>query len=270
MVRTSDLENEREQLKKHPELTILLEAVQYCETLQVNRIRYSKLRQISNNRLASLTDGETTNFGGNFQNFISRFEKEYEHEVGLIKRVREGKSKTFVIPNIQKIMNLFRRINLSQLFEEEALINSPIFIEYEDSDLPSEGHNVDSDGKPYWRLIDTVYPPGVYTARYYYKNGHPVFLQPHDPTSPFAKMDPDPFYKRTNYLFQGNKSIKDDKKDSMVFISDQLEIRMNFLDNVPLRLTECTILRLLRLKKHLISQYKGANFRLDLKYTGSS
>ncbi len=222
MVRTSDLENESEQLKKHPELIILMEAVQYCETLQEDRIRYSKLRQLSNDKLAILTNGESTNFGGSFQIFISRFEKKYENEIDLIECVREGKNKTFIIPNIQKITNLFRRMNLSRLFEEEALINNPIFIEYEDSDLPSEGHNVDSDGNPYWRLIDFTYPPGVYTARYYYKNGHPVFLEPCNPASPFAKMDPDPFYKKTNYLFQANKGAVDDEKD-LVLVSDKLE-----------------------------------------------
>jgi hypothetical protein len=226
IVRTGDsAEDDEDELLKHKELIILTQAVEYCETMLTDRIRYRKLRQISNDRLTTLTDGEETDFGGNFEVYLLKFEKEYEHHIGLVKRIRESKKTTFIIPDIPKIIKLFTNFKLHNFFEGEAIIKKPIPIEFDDNYLPSEDREQDLDGNYTGRLVDYIFPPGVYTARYYYRNGHPVFLNQGIPTSPFASIDSDPFYKKTNYLY--HHYLKSEQKEgSLIFVSDKLNIRL--------------------------------------------
>jgi hypothetical protein len=147
VIRTSNLEDDEEELKKHNELIILVEAVKYCETIGVHRIRYSKLKQISNNKLAALTHGEKVDFGGSFEVYLLQFEKKYQYCVGLIERTKEG-GKTYIVPDVKKIAYLFDKLRLNDLFEEERYIRKPILIEYDDNYLPSEGGS--------WTLMDII------------------------------------------------------------------------------------------------------------------
>ena len=171
--------------------------------MDIDRIRYRKLKQISNDRLAALTHGEEVDFGGNFEAYISKFEKKYQHEIELVKRIKDGKKMTFILPNIQRITRMFNKMKLNNLFDEETIIRKPIFMEYDNNYFPplDVTYEKDSDGNYSCRLIDAIFQRGVYTARYYYKNGHPVFLNDVEVDSSSDKSDPDPFYKKTNYLF---------------------------------------------------------------------
>lgn len=230
--------------------------------MHTDRIRYRKLRQVSNDRLVILTDGEETDFGGNFEVFISRFEKEYEHQIALVKRIKEGKKVTFIIPDIPKITKLFTNFKLHNFFEEEAIIKEPISIEYDDNYLPSESGEQDLDG----RLVDYIFPPGVYTARYYYRNGHPLFLNQRIPTSPFASLDPDPFYKKTNYLYRHYLNSAEEKEGSPIFVSDKLNMRLLSSDEKNLKLSERTIQQLLKLEKDIASKHPDISFKVLLEY----
>ncbi|MDP9290539.1 MAG: hypothetical protein M3P08_20410 [Thermoproteota archaeon] len=266
VVRTGDsVEDDEDELKKHKELIILVELVKYCGTIGVDRIRYRKLRRISNDRLAALTGGNETDFGGNFEVYLSNFEKEYHHETELIKRIREGKRITYIVPAVQKIAKLFGKFKLNNLFEEEAIIKKPIPIEYEDNYLPHM-----TDGSDTGRLIDFISPPGVYTARYYYRNGHVIFLN-QDPESFFHEIDTDPFYKITNHLCRPNsKSLPDNKEDSPIFISDKLNIRLLSSSERNLRLSEMIIRQLLKLNENISSEHPERNFKILMEFEGSS
>jgi hypothetical protein len=273
VIRTGDsAEDDEEELKKNKELIILVQAVKYCETEGVDRIRYRKLKQISNDRLAALTRGEEVDFGGNFEVYISKLEKEYEHEIELVKRIRYGKKKTFILPNIQKITNLFKRMRLNNLFDEEAIIKKPIFIEYDDSYWPSVnvGGEQDSDGSYSIRLIDAIFQRGVYTARYYYKNGHPVFLKYCERnSSSFDYGDADPFYKKTNYLYHRDQDYKNSQDRSSVFTSDEWNIQIISSDAENIRLKEENITQLLKLGKCVASGYPTIPFKVILQYEGT-
>jgi hypothetical protein len=276
VIRTGDsAEDDEEELKKNKELIILVQAVKYCETEGVDRIRYRKLKQISNDRLAALTRGEEVDFGGNFEVYISKLEKEYEHEIELVKRIRYGKKKTFILPNIQKITKLFNRMKLNNLFDEEAIIKKPIFIEYDDSFWPSVnvGGEQDSDGNYSIRLIDAILQRGVYTARYYYKNGHPVFLKCSERnSSSFDHGDADPFYKKTNYLYhkdQDYENSPDNIKMASVFTSDEWNIQMISSDEENIKLKEENITQLLKLGNCVASRHPSIPFKIILQYEGT-
>jgi hypothetical protein len=268
VVRPRDpLEDSQEELLKHKELIILFEAVRYCELYGIDRIRYTKLKQISNNRLASLSLGRETDFGGNFKLFIKKFENEYFHHIELINRIRPDKNTSFIVPNIQKIADLFGKVDLNTLFDEEALVNDPLLMEYEDSYTPI--HESDGQPKKEGRIIDLFAPENVYIARYYYKNGHPVFLNPAmaDGTTLYVNaIDSDPFYIRTNYLYEKAKNNnKKSRNNNPILISDPWYISSD--DN--LKLKEDNIQLLLSLGKKIASKDPTRPFKISLEYQGT-
>ena len=221
-----------DELQNHKELIILLESVRYCQIKNVDRLRYSELRRLSNKRLADLTGGTDVDFGGSFEHNICRFEGVYNGFDAVVKRIKDN-GKSFIIPNIEKIGHLFDNLKLGDLFREKALIKDPIFIDYENSYSPADSMDITREG----RLMDLIYPPGVYTARYYYKDGHPIFLrQLNSDESNFGfnkSEDPSPFYQKNNYLYKVANSPKDD----IIFKSNRIELHAS-TTNGMIRLSE--------------------------------
>ena len=213
-------EYNEDELKKHKELIILLESVRYCKTNTTDRIQYAKLKRKSNDKLANLTGGKDTDFGGSFEHYICKFEGEYNGFKGVVERIKD-KGKTFIIPDIGKIGSLFDKFKLKRVLEQNAA--KPIFIEYDDSVSPLFSTFFSTDTPHEGKLMNLIHPPGVYLARYYYKDGHPVFLRqvrPDESGFGFSgHIDPYPFYIKTNYLYK-----KDISKDETVFASDKWNI----------------------------------------------
>jgi hypothetical protein len=245
-------EYDEDELNKHKDLIILLESVKYCKTNSKDTIRYAELKRNSNDKLASLTGGRDLDFGGSFEHYIRKFEGE-----GLVERIKDD-GKTFIIPDIGKIGNLFNKFKLKRVLEQHAA--KPIFIEYDDSFSPP----IQQEGL----LINLIHPPGVCVARYYYKDGHPVFLRQagHDESGlGFSNyIDPYPFYRKSNYLYK-----KDISKDEMVFASDKWNISAS-VPNGYRNLDDESLHRLLKVGKKIASNDLTKPFKLSIEYRGDS
>ena len=245
-------EYDEDELKKQKELIILLESVRYCKTNNKDRIRYAVLKRNSNDKLASLTEGREVDFGGSFEHYIRKFEGE-----GLVERIKVD-SKTFIVPDNGKIGNLFDKFKLKRILEQHGA--KPIFIEYDDSFSPP----IQQEG----RLIDLIHPPGIYLARYYYKDGHPVFLRQVGPDElgfGFSNyLDPYPFYRKTNHLYK-----KDISKNETVFASDKWNISSS-VPNGYRNLDEEDIHRLIKVGKKIASNDLTKPFKLTIEYRGDS
>src|SRR5919107_2918154 len=96
-------------------LIILQEAVKYCKGKNVNKIRYSDLKRLCNDRLSELTAGYQTDFGGSFEKYIVDLESNSEPNKSFLKRYKEKPGKSFIIPDISKIINLLDKRNLNNL-----------------------------------------------------------------------------------------------------------------------------------------------------------
>jgi hypothetical protein len=252
----------RMNLKKNKELIILLESVKYCKTNTVDRIRYSKLRTFSNEKLANLTGGNDVDFGSSFEHYIRKFEEEYNDEFrGLVKRIKE-KGKSFIIPDVEKIARLFDKFKLRRILEENAI--NPVFVEYDDSFSPIFSTDIPKEGK----LMNLFHPPGVYIARYYYKDGHPVFLQQIRPDRlgfGFSNnIDPYPFYKKTNCLYK-----RDISKDETVFASEKWNISVSVPDGYR-KPDDESLYKLLKMGKKIASENWAKPFKITIEYQGDS
>lgn len=253
--------DEDDELKKHKELIILLESVRYCKTNTKDRIRYAELKRNSNDRLANLTGGKDTDFGGSFEHYIRKFEGDYNGFKGLVERLKDN-GKTFIIPDIGKIGRLFDKFKSKRVLEQNAA--KPIFIEYDDSVSPLFSTDNPQEGK----LMHLIHPPGVYLARYYYKDGHPVFLsqvRPNESGFGFSnRIDPYPFYKKTNYLYK-----KDISKDETVFASDKWSISASVPGGYR-NLDDDSLHRLLKVGKKIASNDRAKPFKITIEYQGDS
>src|SRR5215210_7438922 len=96
-------------------LIILQEAVKYCKEKNVDKIRYSDLKRRCNDRLSDLTDGYQTDFGGSFENYIIDLESNSEPNKSFLKRYKQKPAKSFIMPDISKIINLLDKRNLNNL-----------------------------------------------------------------------------------------------------------------------------------------------------------
>ncbi len=96
---------------------ILQEVVKYCKGKNVDKIRYSDLKRRCNDRLSYLTDGYQTDFGGSFEKYIIDLESNSKPAKSFLKRYKPKPGKSFIIPDIPKIINLLDKRNLNNLVE---------------------------------------------------------------------------------------------------------------------------------------------------------
>ena len=98
-------------------LIILQEAVKYCKGKNVDKIRYTHLKKLCNDRLSDLTAGYQTDFGGSFEKYIIDLESNSEPAKSFLNRYKQKPGKSFIIPDISKIINLLNRKHLNNLVE---------------------------------------------------------------------------------------------------------------------------------------------------------
>lgn len=79
-------------------LIVCIEAAWYCESYHKKNIRFSKLKERSNEVLARITRGERTDFGGSFASILN---SDRGKTFFRVKQV--SKSKTLIFPKIQLI-----------------------------------------------------------------------------------------------------------------------------------------------------------------------
>jgi hypothetical protein len=119
-----DILSEGGELEKgDKKLIILIESAKYYKEKNIDHIRYSQLKDLSDNRLNEFTDGFQTNFGGAFEIYIKEFEKE-----GYLKRVKKSPGKTLIFPDISKIESLLDKKGLKNYLNKmdvEAVYETP-------------------------------------------------------------------------------------------------------------------------------------------------
>jgi hypothetical protein len=187
-------------------LIILLEAAKHIQKNNVDRIRYTNLKRLCNEKLAYLTDNHKTDFGGKFEDYIVKFESKDEPNKRMLKREKIRRKESYIIPNIEKIRVLFTKKTIINLIDEDPVsfnIKGPI---YEKSPSLSEGfpqagyielpkNQNELSREELLQLLQSEYCHKIYTVSYYYKNGSPVFLG-----NDGVEKDPMPFYEDERYL----------------------------------------------------------------------
>jgi hypothetical protein len=185
-----------------------------------DRIRYSPLKQLCNEKLAYLTRNHETDFGGKFENYIVKFESKHDPAKRFLVRDKIRRKESYIIPNIGKIEKLFAKYNISNLFGEELVpynIKGPIlenkyFKEKNLISLEMEGpvvevkyskqknHILLEGGIRLFRNPNEPYstdgPRKLYRVSYYYENGSPVFVNGLCESD--DEKDPVPFYEDKN------------------------------------------------------------------------
>jgi hypothetical protein len=116
--------DENSTMLQNRELIILKVALEYCEKDQKERIKYIDLKKRSNELLSELTDGQQTDFGGNFEAIIKRLEKEVPNK-RLLRRIKESSKKSFIIPDIDKIKDLLEKRGLLDSSKEDISVYLP-------------------------------------------------------------------------------------------------------------------------------------------------
>lgn len=191
------LHDSEEKLLKDQGLIILLEAAKYVKRNNTERIRYSPLKQLCNEKLAYLTGNRETDFGGKFENYIIKFESKLEPAKRLLKRDKKRRKESYIIPNVEKIEKLFAKYNISNLLDEELVpykIKGPVL----ENKYPKEKNSIALGGGIllFGNSNERGYADGhhtLYSVYYYYENGDPVFVPGFE--SNMDEKDPMPFYE---------------------------------------------------------------------------
>jgi hypothetical protein len=101
----SSLHDSEDKLLKDQGLILLLEATKYVQRNNTDRIRYSPLKQLCNEKLAYLTGNREIDFGGKFENYIVKFESKLEPAKRFLVRDKIRRKESYIIPNVGKIVN---------------------------------------------------------------------------------------------------------------------------------------------------------------------
>lgn len=97
------LHDSEDKLLKDQGLILLLEATKYVQRNNTDRIRYSPLKELCNEKLAYLTRNLETDFGGKFENYIVKLESKLEPAKRFLVRDKIRRKESYIIPNIGKI-----------------------------------------------------------------------------------------------------------------------------------------------------------------------
>jgi hypothetical protein len=119
IVSSSDLINGEEELLKVKKFIILDEALKQFEKNNANQIRYSELKKLCNNRLADLTNGDQTDFGGSFDKFIEYLESKEEPSKRVLRREKKSPKKTFIILDVPKVLSLLSKKGINNSEDSE-------------------------------------------------------------------------------------------------------------------------------------------------------
>jgi hypothetical protein len=100
-----------------------MELAKYHKENNDESIRYSQLRDLSDQRLNEFSSGFQTNYGGAFEIYIKEFEKQ-----GYLRRVKKSPGKTLITPYISKIEGFLDKKRLKNSFDKmdvKAIYETP-------------------------------------------------------------------------------------------------------------------------------------------------
>jgi len=107
---TNFFEIDKKALVNDKKLIILQEILRHNDNANAaESMRYSSVRNWCNDRLAELTEGRETDFGGSFENLIKKLEGRDDPDEKFLVRIKKGKKKTYLMPNIPKIIDYLQR-----------------------------------------------------------------------------------------------------------------------------------------------------------------
>jgi hypothetical protein len=264
---SNSIHDNEENLIRNKKLIILIEAIKYCEKNGIDRLRYTDLKNLSNNKLASLTEGQQTDFGGSFDKYIIEFESLDDPVKRFVERQKKRRKESYIIPNTQKIKNALARKGLSNLIDEDPYSlkgvktsenkNGRLSCVIRIGQIPDDINEIHIEREH-----------KLYKASYYYENGRPVFVEDDDGW----EKDPAPFYEDDNTCgFKVTEQISFAKcmKVTPVFISDPWKIHLVQPENKNILLMDRSIKQLLSIGESIISHDPGTSLGLAIEYSGS-
>lgn len=222
------LHDSENNLLKDQGLIVLLESAKYIRRNNTDRIRYSPLKQLCNEKLAYLTGNREIDFGGKFENYIVKFESKLEPAKRFLVRDKIRRKESYIIPNIGKIENLFAKYNISNLFGEEL-------VPYKIKGSVLENKNFKEKN-----LISLEMEGPVLEVKYFKEKNHisleggiMLFRNPNELgfTEPYSTDGPRRLY-RVSYYYENGLPVfvnglceSDDEKDSLPFYEDKNKYR---------------------------------------------
>jgi hypothetical protein len=264
---SSSIHDNEEELLKDRKLILPLECVKYCTRNESNRVRYTQLKKLSNDKLAELTVGQETDMGGSFENYIAEFESADEPHNRLVERQKISHKKSYIIPNIQNIRNYFAKRNLINLIDEtpthfKAIESRNCENEKMSSSLVIGEIPEDNNKAP------IVREHKLYTVSYYYENGKPVFVEDRNGW----EKDPAPFYEEGTYMsaFKVTEHLRiaKDMTVSPVLVTDPWSIYLIRPKNKNILVNEESLEKLLSIGKSIISSDPTMPLGIAIEYNG--
>lgn len=264
--RSSIHENEEELLKDR-KLILPLECVKYCTKDETDRMRYTQLKKLSNNKLADLTGGQETDMGGTFEKYIVEFESTDEPDIRLVERQKIRHKESYIIPNIQRIRNYFEKRNLINLIDENPTsfkaVESGSYENEKMSSVLVMGEMPEDNNQAH-----IVRKHKLYTVSYYYENGKPVFVEGHNGW----QKDPAPFYEESTYMppFKITKQLHfaKDMIISPVLITDPWSVSLIQPKHKNILVNEENLERLLSIGKNIVSSDPTMPLGIAIEYNG--
>jgi lipopolysaccharide export LptBFGC system permease protein LptF len=99
----------------HYWLIVVIEAAWYCESRHEKYIRYSRLKEKSNESLKRLTKGIKTDLGGTFNSIIHSDRCKNFLRIRIVKNENNNKKETWIYPKISAIQNEIKNRKIENL-----------------------------------------------------------------------------------------------------------------------------------------------------------
>lgn len=90
-------------LLNNKELIIMQESIKYCEENNTEKIRYSTLKRLCDDKLSVLSNGQIPEFGGQFENLVKRMHSTEDFHQRFLTRKKVSTKKTFIYPDVIKM-----------------------------------------------------------------------------------------------------------------------------------------------------------------------
>lgn len=262
---SGSIHDNEDEMKRDKRLIILTQSVKYCMKNETDRVRYSVLKKLSNNRLADLTAGQETDLGGTFDKYVVEFESRDEPKDRLIDRQKIRHKESYIIPNIQSIRNYFTKRNLINLIDETPTYFKAV-----------EPRNYKKEKMSSYLVMGEIQEDinkahierkhKLYSVSYYYENGKPIFIEDH---SGWEK-DPAPFYEEDNFVsalkVKEHLRITKEMVVSPVLVTDPWRIHLIRPRNILVN--EESLERLLAIGKDIISSDPTMPLGIAIEYNG--
>ena len=262
---SESIHGNEEELVKDRKLIILLECVKYCTKNKIGRIRYGQLKNLSNDKLANLTNGKDTDMGGSFEKYIVEFESSEDPDNRLVERLKIKHKKSYIVPNIQKIRNFFANRNLINLIDGDPTSFKAVKVRNSEEGKLSS-FRVMGEIPADKNKIPVLKKRKLFSVSYYYENGKPVFVEDHN----MQEKDPAPFYEEDNFMSSSGAGERmhfdKDMTMSPALVTDPWSIHLIRPKGKSILVNEKNLKRLLSLGKSIVSNDPDTHLGIAIEY----